>query len=170
MSNSVPWPALPFFKPSDQPPPDSGGECTVEFTDGRIVRQELVKFQPGSETLALRSSEGERVKDVPYAHIRSIRRQCPVAYIPDIEALKGVGVTDPTADHRKQYEITLADGSRMCGRTLGFVKDSSGLFLFLVDPPGDGVADDAPVAAVHCFIPAVQIKDLQIGPQLGDVL
>jgi type II secretory ATPase GspE/PulE/Tfp pilus assembly ATPase PilB-like protein len=170
MPKSVQWPALPFFKPTEPQPPDSGRECTVELTDGRIVRQELVEFQPGAEVLALRPREGERVKDVPYTHIRSIRLQCPVAYVPDIEALKGVGVTDPTADHRKQYEITLADGSRMSGRTLGFVRDSSGLFLFLVDPPGEGVADDEPVTAVHCFIPAVQIKDLQIGPQLGDVL
>jgi len=112
MSRSVQWPALPFFKPTDLQPPDSGRECTVELTDGRIVRQELVEFQPGAEVLALRPREGERVKDVPYTHIRSIRLQCPVAYVPDIEALKGVGVTDPTADNRKQYEITLADGSR----------------------------------------------------------
>jgi type II secretory ATPase GspE/PulE/Tfp pilus assembly ATPase PilB-like protein len=170
MSKTVRWPALPFYKPNDQQPPGSGRECTVELTDGRIVRQELVEFQPGSEVVALRSRDGERVKEVPLSHIRTIRLLRPVEYVPDTEALQAVGVSDPNADNRKQFAITLADGGRMSGRTLGFVKDSIGLFLFLVDAPGENAADGKPVRAMHCFVPAVQIKEAQIGPQLGDVL
>jgi hypothetical protein len=58
--------------------------------------------------------------------------------------------------------VWLADGSKMTGTTLGFVQDEAGLFLFLVE------TDAAQV--INCFIPAVQIKDVQIGPPLGELL
>jgi len=170
MYQTVGWPAPPFFKPSDEQLSDSGRECTIELTDGRVVRQELVELQPGSEVIALRPCEGKPAREVPLSHIRSIRLLRPVSYVPDTEALQAVGVSDPHTDNRKQFEITLADGRRMSGRTLGFVKDSSGLVLFLVDAPGETAADGKPLSAVPCFVPAMQIKELQIGPQLGDVL
>jgi len=175
MSATVRWPVLPFFKPTDPLPSGSGCECTVEFTDGRIVRQELVEFEPGTDVVTVRSRECEAGREVPLTQIRSIRLLRPVDYVPDTEALKAVGVSDPHADKRKPFEITQADGSRMSGQTLGFVKESSGLFLFLVDasveaPADPGLMKSGPVRAVHCFVPAVHIKALQIGPQLGDVL
>ena len=58
--------------------------------------------------------------------------------------------------------ISLRDGAKMTGKTLGFVKEEAGLFLFLV------AGNSAHV--INCFIPAGQIKDVQIGPLLGDAL
>jgi type II secretory ATPase GspE/PulE/Tfp pilus assembly ATPase PilB-like protein len=175
MSSNVRWPALPFFKPTDPLLPGGGCECTFELTDGRTERQQLVGFEPGAAAVTVRSGEGDRVREVPLSQIRTIRLVRPVGYVPDTEALKAVGVKDPDADKRKQFEITRADGGRMSGSTLGFVKESAGVFLFLVDAAEEAVADcgsngAGPVTAVHCFVPAGQIKALQIGPQLGDVL
>jgi type II secretory ATPase GspE/PulE/Tfp pilus assembly ATPase PilB-like protein len=171
MFKIVHWPALPFYRPTDQQPPGSGRECTLELIDGRIVRQELVEFEPGSEGVLVRSRESERVREVPLAQIRAIRLLRPVGYVPDAESLKAVGVSDPNADNRKHFQISLADGTKLAGQTLGFVKEAAGLFLFLVDALVEGQqAEGKPVRAVHCFIPAVQIVNLQIGPQLGDVL
>jgi type II secretory ATPase GspE/PulE/Tfp pilus assembly ATPase PilB-like protein len=170
MTKNVCWPALPFYKLADQQPPGNGRACTMELTDGRVVRQELVEFEAGSEVVAVRSGESERVKEVPLAQIRSIRLMRLVGYIPDAEALKAVGVANPHADNRKHFEIALLDGTKMVGKTLGFVKEAAGLFLFIVDEQLEAQTDGKPVRAVHCFVPAVQIKDVQIGPQLGDVL
>ena len=50
----------------------------------------------------------------------------------------------------------------MTGKTLGFVKERAGLFLFLVDGTS--------TSAVNCFVPACQFTNVQIGPPLGAML
>jgi len=169
MSRNVRWPALPFYKLADEQPPGSARKCSVEFGDGRMVRCELIEFEPGS-TVTLQPKDSDETEQVPLAQIRSIRLMRPVDYVVDSEALKAVGVTDPQAASRKRFDIGRADGSRMTGTTLGFVKESAGLFLFVAEGQLESGGSDRPVRAFHCFIPSEQIKELQIGPQLGDVL
>jgi type II secretory ATPase GspE/PulE/Tfp pilus assembly ATPase PilB-like protein len=135
-----------------------------------MVRYELVELEPGSSVVTLRSQDSDDAEQVPLAQIRSIRLMRPVDYLVDSEALKAVGVTDPQAGTRKRFDIGRVDGTRMSGTTLGFVRESSGLFLFVVEGLLEAGASERPARAFHCFIPAEQINDLQIGPPLGDVL
>jgi type II secretory ATPase GspE/PulE/Tfp pilus assembly ATPase PilB-like protein len=170
MSRSVRWPALPFYKLADEQPPGSAHKCSVEFSDGRMVPCELVKLEPGSSAVTLRPKDSDEPEQVPLAQIRSIRLMRPVDYVVDSDALKAVGVSDLQAARAKRFDIGRVDGTRMAGTTLGFVKESSGLFLYAVEGQLEVCASDKPARAFHCFIPAEQIKELQIGPQLGNVL
>jgi type II secretory ATPase GspE/PulE/Tfp pilus assembly ATPase PilB-like protein len=126
------------------------------------MREELVDFEPDTGSVGLRWAEPQKIKRIELTQIRSIRLTRPVAYIADAAALNAVGAPDPPVESHKPFVICLGDGTKMTGNTLGFVKEKAGLFLF-------PVADDG-VHVSHCFIPAGQITDVQIGPLLGDML
>ena len=160
-SLQVYWPELPFYKPADPKRSNGNTECALELLDGRIVRTHLLDLQPGASTVGMSSNGLQGLQRVPLTQIRSIRLAKPVAYLPDSEALQAVGVAE-SPQRRKPFEVLYVDGTKLHGKTLGFVKDGLGLFLFTVDGESEH--------AWHCFIPAGQIKDLQIGPQLGEVL
>jgi type II secretory ATPase GspE/PulE/Tfp pilus assembly ATPase PilB-like protein len=154
------WPTPPFFRLADSPPPTRRRQCALEFLDGRVTREELVEFEPSLDSIGVRSSEAPGLKRIALATIRSIKLTRPVAYVADEAALKAIGAT-PT-DNRKPFAVSLADGSEMAGTTLGFLKEKAGLFLFIFE--GDSTR------VFNCFIPAAQIKNVQIGPRLGDLL
>jgi type II secretory ATPase GspE/PulE/Tfp pilus assembly ATPase PilB-like protein len=161
-SDGVYWPAPPFFKLAMLPPPGEGMECDLQLGDGRVRREELVEFGPGTDSVGLRRPQPLGIKRVDLAKIRSIKLTRPVKYIADAMALAAVGATESGVENHKPFVLYLIDGSKMTGTTLGFIQDKAGLFLFLI-----GV--DA-AQAFNCFIPAGQIKDLQIGPLLGEML
>jgi len=161
-SHAVHWPMPPFFKVATPEAPGSSRACSLEFTDGRVLAAELVDFDLGVESVGLRQSDPQALRRVHMSQIRSIKLTRPVAYVADTAALGAVGVTDAHVDNRKPFVVVLIDGATTTGNTLGFVNEKEGLFLFPI------AADSEQV--FHCFIPAGQIKDVQIGPRLGDVL
>ena len=134
----------------------------MEFLDGRVVREEILELDPGMISIGVRRPEPQGIKRVALDTIRSIKLTRPLEYVPDVAALDALGAADTPVDQHKSFVVSLADGSTMTGRTLGFIRTRAGLFLFLVE--GDAAR------AFNCFIPAGQIRQLQIGPLLGDML
>jgi type II secretory ATPase GspE/PulE/Tfp pilus assembly ATPase PilB-like protein len=110
----------------------------------------------------VRLPQPEGLKRLDLALIRCIKLTRSLAYVVDSAALAAIDATEPPADNQKSFTVDLCDGSTMTGKTLGFVRDRAGLFLFLFE--GDAAR------LFNCFIPAGQIKSVQIGPRLGDVL
>src|ERR1700761_8760282 len=162
-STGIYWPALPFYRLGAQQPAAAGESgCAIELIDGRVLREELVEFELGQDAVGVRAGESGAIRGVALAEIKSIKLLKPVAYMPDAEALKAVGANEVSTNTQKRFEITHADGTRKVGNTLGFVKEARGLFLFVTE--GDSRR------TFHCFVPASQLKEVQIGPQLGDVL
>ena len=159
---AVHWPAPPFFRLADSPKSTRSNECVLELLDGHVTREDLLEFGPGLDSISVRSTDPPGLKRLDLAAIRSIKLTRAVAYVPDTAALDAIGATDPAVDNRKAFVVSLTDGGKMTGRTLGFVKDASGLFLFIVE------GDSARV--FNCFIPAARIASVQIGPLLGDTL
>ena len=123
---------------------------------------ELVRFEPGEDAIELRVSQRAHPVKVHLDRVRWIKRTKPEALIPDEAARAGLGTTSPAAFGRRDLSVSLQDGSKLEGRTQGFVKEQAGLFVFLVE--------ESTVLVSPCFVPARQIKDLQIGPLLGDTL
>jgi type II secretory ATPase GspE/PulE/Tfp pilus assembly ATPase PilB-like protein len=121
-----------------------------------------VEFDPAMDSIVLRLAEPQGLKRIDLATIRSIKLTRPVAYVAEAAALDTIGATKLRVDHEKSFVVSFRDGTKMTGKTLGVVNEEAGLFLFLVE------ANSAQV--VNCFIPAGQIKDVQIGPLLGDTL
>lgn len=137
-------------------------ECDIQLADGRVMHERLVEFEPGMGSVVLRRQPPHGITRVGFAKIRCIKLTHPVNYIPDAAVLLGVGATERGVNNGKPFMVTLTDGSKMTGTTLGFVQDETGLFLFIVE------ADATQV--INCFVPAEQIEDVQIGPLLGEML
>ncbi len=134
----------------------------MEFHDRRVTHQDLVEFERGGRSIGVRPEEKQEVTQIDIAKIRSIRLTQPVTYVADAVALEAVGAPDSRADSQKPFVVVFRDGSKMAGKTLAFVKEKAGLFLFLVEGASSQV--------INCFIPQEQIKDVQIGARLGDIL
>jgi type II secretory ATPase GspE/PulE/Tfp pilus assembly ATPase PilB-like protein len=160
--SGVYWPAPPFFKLATPLPPEAGMECDLQLAKGRVLHEELVEFSAGVDTVGVRRPQPHGIKRIDLAEVRSIKMTRPVKYIADATALLAIGATERGLESQKPFVVWLSDGSKVTGTTLGFVRDEAGLFLFLVE------TDAAHV--INCFIPAVQIKDVQIGPPLGEML
>jgi type II secretory ATPase GspE/PulE/Tfp pilus assembly ATPase PilB-like protein len=156
------WPALPFYKLAEGPRPDDGGDCSLQLMDGQMLNAQLVEFDPRAQHIAVRFDGSQGVRRVPLTQIRCLRLMRQVAYLPDEEALMAVGASSAASHRQKPFEVLFVDGKKMVGQTLGFAKDVNGLYLFLVQ--GESLR------ASLCFVPSGQLKDLQLGPKLGEVL
>jgi type II secretory ATPase GspE/PulE/Tfp pilus assembly ATPase PilB-like protein len=127
-----------------------------------VTRGELVEFDLGRDLVGLRLAGPAGLKRIELAEIRSIKLTRPVTYVALATALNAIGAAEPAPDSPKPFVVAFRDGTKMTGRTLGFLKEKAGLFLFLVEGKPENV--------VNLFIPATQIEDVQIGPLLGDIL
>ncbi len=156
------WPTPPLFQASPAPLAGRGRECTLEFVDGRSMTGELVSIESDASSVNLRESGKEGLRQVALEEVRSIRLQVPLAFVPDRIALGEIGAGALNVADEKPFTVAFRDGNNMAGRTRGFLNGSHGLFLFLVE--------DDPRLTVSCFIPKRQIRDVQIGPLLGDAL
>ena len=156
------WPPPPFFRLAESTQRGSKSECAVEFMGGGMTQGELVQFEPSLYFIGIRLADSRDLKRIEFAEIRSVRLTRPVAYVADTATLDAIGVTAFRARTEKPFVISLRDGTTITGNTLGFVKEKGGLFLFLNQGDAGKV--------LNCFIPEAQIKDVQIGPLLGDVL
>jgi len=156
------WPTPPFYR-RDTPAPEGVARlCQVEFLDGAIATGELVAFTPSSGVVTLRTSAEKAPQTIDLNRIRIIKRVDRIELSPDTSALRGIGAEHSKAIEDKNFTVHFTDGVKLTGRTRGWVKDSAGLFLFVIEREGH-------LASRH-FIPAQALRDAKIGPLLGDVL
>jgi type II secretory ATPase GspE/PulE/Tfp pilus assembly ATPase PilB-like protein len=156
------WPPPPFFRLTESTRRGDEAKCAVEFIAGGMTQGELVQFEPSADFIGVRLADSRELKRIEFSEIRSIRLTRPVEYVSDTATLDAIGAVAFRAQMEKPFVISLRDGKTITGNTLGFVKEKRGLFLY-INQGNDG-------NVVNCFIPAGQIKDVQIGPLLGDVL
>jgi hypothetical protein len=157
---AIDWPLPPFFQFAESPPPTK--ECAMELIDGLVIRGELVEFDLNADSVAVRVPDSESLQWMKFALIRTIKMLAPIAYIADAAALDSLGATVWHADNQRAFVVALRDGTKIKGTTLGFIKETAGVFLYAVE--------GETVLAINYFIPASRIEDLQIGPLLGETL
>jgi type II secretory ATPase GspE/PulE/Tfp pilus assembly ATPase PilB-like protein len=155
---AIDWPLPPFFRFAEPPP--TARECAVELIDGLVVHGELVEFDLDADSIAVRVPDADGLQWMKFARIRLLKLIAPIAYIADAAALDSVGATARPAEHERSFVVALRDGTKIKGTTLGFIKETAGVFLYVVER----------TTAINCFIPAGRIEDLQIGPLLGEAL
>lgn len=132
------------------------------LVDGRVALGALVQFEPGDGLITLKTSNSAPVKHIPIDQVRMLRLARPLLLQPDRDTIHSVWGTDTQAVEDKDFHVRFADGSDFSGKTRGFVKETSGLFLFPVD--------DTTGTTHSCFIPALALADYSIGPLLGETL
>jgi type II secretory ATPase GspE/PulE/Tfp pilus assembly ATPase PilB-like protein len=156
------WPTPPFYRRDAQAPKGVARLCRVEYLDGTIAAGELVAFTPRSGIVTLKPSGEKTARAIDLARIRVIRRVDPIALSADASALRGIGAKESKVIEDKNFTVYFTDGAELTGRTRGWIKESFGLFLFVIEREGD--------LASRYFVPAQALRDAKIGPLLGEVL
>ena len=155
------WPTPPFHLPTHGVTGLSNRECTVETIDRKSVTGELTQFDSGKGVIALMLSQSGMPVDIPLNKVRVVTITKPLMLQQDTAAIEGVGGIAEKVTAQKKFRVLFKDGSDFSGNTQGFIKESSGLFLF----PVDGVG-----TTMSCFIPDESLKAVNIGPLLGEAL
>lgn len=157
------WPMPPFFLPADrQTSGVHGRDCAVELRDGTVVAGKLAQFDPDENVITLVPFQSEELIQILVDKVRLVRMVEPLLLRPDTDAIEGVGEILAQVTEQKNFHVRFTDGGEFSGKTLGFVKEASGLFLFPIDASAQ--------ATMSCFVPAKALKDFNIGPLLGEAL
>ncbi|MDP3856131.1 MAG: ATPase, T2SS/T4P/T4SS family [Stagnimonas sp.] len=157
------WPKPPFFDAVAEPAAGHSGDCSVEMLNGRLLKGKLSRAPNAITPAALTLSLDDPAEVVDVGQVRWIKLAAPVSLVRNQEAMRGIGVGAAAVADRKDFVVSFRDGTQMKGATRGFVRNHHGLFLYLIQD-----ADDSKTTA--CYIPAAQLKDVNIGPPLGQAL
>ncbi|MEW6168044.1 MAG: ATPase, T2SS/T4P/T4SS family [Pseudomonadota bacterium] len=155
---TLPWPIPDYFAPVAA---EDGGQraCTIELLSGRRIEGDLLAFEPEVNSVSIRVPGLAGEHRLHLDQVRMICLSTPLVFldqIPTTEAAAAVHTSE------RRFTARFHDGRTLCGATRGFLKEPSGLFLFITQ--GDATR------AVACFIPARQLQAVQIGPLLGEAL
>jgi type II secretory ATPase GspE/PulE/Tfp pilus assembly ATPase PilB-like protein len=157
----VSWPPPPFFRFGELPPGPLCA-CSLEGVNGQQHEGLLVEFGLNPESLVVWPDGQTTPQAYSFDAIRCVRLTAPAACATDTAALQGIGGNPARQAHERTFVLTFRDGTSLKGSTLGFIKETAGVFLYLVDSSTDAV--------VNCFFPAKGIQDLEVGPPLGTTL
>lgn len=155
------WPLPPFFSSSEGSPP-SDDKCLVEFNDGHTLLAELLTFEPDRNTICVRVPDQASPEQLDLEQMRLLKLSTPRVLVLDAEVIRNVGASEADLPGEMPFVVSFRDHQILRGWTRGFIKDKTGLFLFLLSSD--------PRLTTHCFIPAQQLENVQIGPRLGEML
>lgn len=156
------WPTPPFHLPINGITGLSSRECSVELTDRKTLTGELIRFDPVEGVISIMPTPFGKKVDVLLNVVRVVTIIQPLMLRQDTAAIEGVGSVAAKVMVQKNFRVQFKDGTDFSGKTQGFVKEGSGLFLFPVDSSRDAI--------MSCFIPAAVLKAVNIGPLLGEAL
>lgn len=149
------WPQPPCVRRHVETPQDSGEQpCRIETPAGTVVEGLLVGFDSASGMLGMRLRAGGETLSLPFSRVRRLTLLRPW---PITQRTPGVPVERaPNVVHERAYQVELAAGGQLTGRTLGQVRQDCGAFFF--EPA------DMPGAVLRVFIPAAAIAAVSFGP------
>ena len=156
------WPKPPFFDAVAEPASGHSGDCSVQLLDGRLLKGKLTRASNAVASTALNLNLDGPDEAISFDQVRWIKLDVPVTLVRSQEALRGIGVGDAAVADQKSFDISFRDGAQMQGVTRGFIRNHHGLFLYLIQ-------DDAS-KTIACYLPAAQLKGVNIGPPLGQAL
>jgi type II secretory ATPase GspE/PulE/Tfp pilus assembly ATPase PilB-like protein len=160
--NAMLWPLPPFFRLAAPLPESHAWACVVELLNGNTIIGDLRSFDPVQRTIVLTMADHEEHHHLNLETVRTIRLTAPLVLVRDSDVISGVGIDVKHVADERGFIVRFRDGRTFTGITRGFIKEQSGLFLYLLE--------GEPPRAVRCFVPAQQLGDIQIGPPLGETL
>lgn len=156
------WPIPPFFRLGTPLVNSHAAACVVELLNGRTIVGNLVSFQPLSGSIGLAIADRDGHNHLHLASVRTVRLTTPLLLVHDDAAMSSVGTDASQVAEERACVVKFRDGKELTGTTRGFIKEETGLFLYLLE--GD------PPQVVRCFVPAQQIGEVRIGPHIGQTL
>ena len=134
-------------------------DCTIEGLNGKTVHGVLVEFDAPRRTARVRVGASRTPLAFDFEQFLQLTLTNPVR-AHDAAGDEALALVDAPGD--VEYRLTLADGHRREGRTLGHVETDDGLFLF---PPLE-----RPGAVRRAFVPRARYRSASFGRPLGEEL
>lgn len=156
------WPTPPFVRAAPVPADARARDCVVELVNGRTLSAELLGFDPDTGRITVAVAGETAAHHLGLDSVRTLRLRLPLQRVRDEGAIRTDDADATPLAEERPFAVRFHDGTSLTGRTLGFVRDANGLFLYLTESGSQHVS--------RCFVPAQQIDDVQIGPLLGETL
>ena len=148
------WPQPPFARRHMMAPIDTAVQaCRVETPSGAPVDGQLVQFDAEAAVLRFRIGPGGEPLALPFSKFRRLTLTTPwplARRAPDAPVERV-----PTAAQERGYRVELMAGGHLTGRTMGYVLQDDGVYLFA--PLDDGAAVE------RVFVPQDGCKAVHFG-------
>jgi len=141
------WPSPPSWR-FKSIPPEALCVCSVELLSGEAINGLLVEFEPATGAIHLWPDEHGSPSTIATADIRCLRLSAPARFERDRRGAH----PQPGFTSARPLRLVFRDGKTLEASTLGVVKETSGVFVYLTEQGRDDF--------VNCFIPAAAIKTL----------
>jgi len=138
-----------------EPVSKAGQGCVIELANGRTIVAQLVRFETKSDSIDLQLPDQTAARRLKLEGVRSIKLTPAVGLTLDSVAVAHVGSAEGDAVHEKPFTVRMRDGAQISGRTLGFVNDKRGLFLFVMEAAG--------ALVTRHFVPVGQLEGFEVG-------
>ena len=139
--------------------------CLLTDNDDKELFGDLTVFSPEDGIYEVKSFTGQLLRPEPESvnHLRLLQvvHLVKKAGLPNVYDQQEPGHEVFDASEKQSYSILFTNGSKLEGDTVGFAIDKTGLYLFLVHSAN---------SVIRCFIPALSIKQYQIGKKIGQML
>ena len=152
-----PWPFPPNFTPDPSWVQESAEPCVLVFEDGTKTTGTLAEFAPNNQLCRVIPQGAPVPRNIAFEELRSLRLTNPLAIRRPQMRLN----TLVPASLSQDYVVEFHDGTTLKGKTVGFVANDAGLYLF------DALSDDS---VERSFFPPCAVRTHQIGEPLGEVL
>ncbi len=154
------WPTPYYYQFAEDLAAFESEPCLVIASDGQEFFGDLSDFAPEDGMLKILDFN-DGVRQLEADSVDYIRLLHPVHLIKNVSLIHEAHEDVFGASEKQHCAILFMNGNKLEGETVGFAIDKTGLYLFLVD---------ADSAVIRCFIPAVSIKQYQIGKKIGQML
>lgn len=154
------WPT-PFYYQFEEDLSNAEVEtCLIIASDESEIFGDLIGFFPEESRYSIEAFDG-RVSNLDSADINYLRLLQPVHLVKNTSLIDEAHEDVFSASDTQHAAIVFVNDKILDGDTVGFAIDKTGLYLFLVH------TEDT---VIRCFIPAVSIKNYQIGKKIGQML
>ncbi len=154
------WPTPFYYKFAEDLEALDSEPCLIIASDGQEYFGDLTRFSPEEGVFKIQPFSGG-VSRIRAESINYLRLLHPVHLVKNEELFDARHEQVFGASETQQCSIFFTNGKRLDGETVGFSIDKTGLYLYLVH------TDDT---VIRCFIPAVSIKNYQMGKKIGQML
>ncbi len=154
------WPTPPYPDFPAPAPLEGSQPCEVEGTNGRLMKGQLVQFDPVAGIAQVIIPPARAVMALRFNQFRRLILATHLAPLEGKPTSPAAGLASEGPPH--SYRIALQGGSNMDGQSFGHVESDAGWYLF---EPVEGST-----SVRRLFLPRWVVTKADIGASLGEVL
>jgi type II secretory ATPase GspE/PulE/Tfp pilus assembly ATPase PilB-like protein len=154
------WPTPFYYKFVENLDAFDSEPCLIVSKDNLELPGILTRFSPEDGLIEILRAKGDIFSPKP-EFINQLRLLNPVHLVKKPEFLNSPSGGVSGHLEKQSFSILFMNDKRMDGQTVGFAINKTGLYLFLAHTSD---------TVIRCFIPALSIKNHEIGKKIGQML